>query len=429
VPRLWPLKLLQATDEPAGGRRSPLVSLGVPVYRRFIAAQVLTCLCLWTHRTAHVWLAVQITGGDPVSVGLVTSLQFLPMFLSAQGGRLGDRLSKRLLLIASQSIAAAGSLILGLLAYLGAAQLLWVCVFAAVLGIPAAIDAPIRLAMPRELVVPELLTSAIGINGIVFQVSRVVGPAVAGVCIAAWGVGSGFLLAGVCGALGLAALGSLPKGAAGGGAGAQAESWRTAMRWFRADAGLVAPVAGAFVVGMCLANLQLALPLILTGIAGAGAASYGLLVAMMGLGGAAGAAIAASFRDPSRMGLLHLLLAAFAATSGAAAFLPTVPTLALGVLVAAVFMQSYNTMAISTLQALTPEGGHGRVMGLYVLSYFIWSGVGTPAFGLASAHIGPRIALAISSSLCLLAVVVLAARLRRSGPAVPPDARKGLDLV
>lgn len=427
MPRPWPLKLLPATDQTAAGRSSPLVSLGVPVYRRFIAAQVLSCLCLWMHRTAHVWLAVQVTGGDPVSVGLVTSLQFLPTFLSAQGGRLGDRLSKRLLLIASQSIAVLGSLVLGVLAYLDAAPLVWVCVFAAVLGIPAAIDAPIRLAMPRELVVPELLTSAIGINGIVFQTSRVVGPAIAGVCIAAWGVGSGFLLAGVCGALGLVALASLPKGAAGGGAGASGESWRTAMRWFRADAGLVAPVAGAFVVGACLANLQLALPLILTGIAGAGAASFGLLVAMTGLGGAVGAAVAASFPGPSRIGRLHLLLAVFAGASAVVAVLPSVLTLALGVLVAAIFMQAYNTMAISALQARTPEGGHGRVMGLYVFCYFIWSGIGTPLFGLASAQIGPRAALGISSGLCLAAVIILALRLRRSTPAVPADAPKGTE--
>jgi MFS family permease len=427
VPQPWPPKPLPATEQRAAGRRSPLVSLGVPMYRRFIAAQTLNCLCLWMHRTAHVWLAVQITGGDPLSVGLVTGLQYLPMFLSAMGGRLGDRLNKRRLLIASQSIAAAGSLVLGMLAYLEAVPLVWLCIFAVVLGIPAAVDAPIRLAMPRELVVPELLTSAIGINGIAFQVSRVVGPAIAGVCIAAWGAGSGFLMAGVSGALGLAALASLPRGAAGAGRGAPGESRRPATRRFRADAGLMGPIAGAFVVGACLANLQLALPLILTGIPGAGADSFGLLVAMTGLGGAAGAAVAASFRGPAPNGRLHVLLAGFAGLSAVVAVLPSVPALALGVLAAAVFMQAYNTMAISALQARTPEGGHGRMMGLYVFYYFVWSGIGTPLFGLASAQIGPRAALGISSGLCLAAVIILALRLRRSTPAVPVDAPKGLD--
>ncbi|MCG2623405.1 MFS transporter [Arthrobacter sp. I2-34] len=427
MPRPWPLKLLPGTDQQAPGRRSPLVSLGVPVYRRFIAAQTLSCLCLWMHRTAHVWLAIQITGGDPLSVGLVTGLQYLPMFLSALGGRLGDRLNKRRLLIASQSIAAAGSLVLGVLAYLGAAPLVWVCIFAVVLGIPAAVDAPVRLAMPRELVVPELLSSAIGINGIVFQVSRVVGPAIAGVCIAAWGVGSGFLLAGVSGALGVAALAALPRGVARAGRGAAATRRSPATRRIRDGAGLIGPIAGAFVVGACLANLQLALPLILTGIPGAGADSFGLLVAMTGLGGAAGAAVAASFRGPAPNGRLHLLLAGFAGLSAVVAVLPSVPALALGVLAAAVFMQAYNTMAISTLQAYTPEGGHGRVMGLYVFCYFIWSGIGTPMFGLASAQIGPRAALGISSGLCLAAVIVLSLRVRRSTPAVPADAPKGTE--
>lgn len=361
-----------------------------------------------------MWLAVQLTGGDPLSVALVTSLQFLPMFLSAQGGKLGDRLNKRGLLIASQSLTAAGTVALGVLTWLGAANLFWVCVFAALLGIPAAVDAPTRLALPRELVVPELLASAIGINGIVFQTSRVVGPALAGVLIASWGVSSGFFAAGVCGVLGLFALASVPNGTTSRDTVRSGESWRQALQWIRADAGLVAPIVGGFVVGVCLANLQLALPLILTGIAGAGAASYGALVAMTGMGGAVGAAIGASFRGAAPMGRLHILLAGFALASALVSIMPSVVTLAAGVLVAAVFMQAYNTTAISTLQATTPEGGHGRVMGIYVLSYFIWSGAGTPLFGLAASYVGPRAALGTSSALCLLAVTVLALRLRRS---------------
>lgn len=392
-------------------RASALASIESAPYRRFILSQVLSCLCLWSHRTAHIWLTVVVTDSDPFSVGLVTALQFLPMLLSPVGGVLGDRWHKRSVLLVSQLVAVAGTLVLAVAARADAATMPLLAVMAVVLGLCAAVDAPVRLVFPWEIVEKRLLQSAIGVNGVVYQMARVVGPAVAGVVIARWDEGVGLFFAAACGIGALVALSALRKIAPATSApGRGRESWRRTLRTVADRPGLTTPLVGAIVVGACLANLQVALPLILDSIPGAGVAAFGLTVAMIGVGGAAGALIAGVTASTPSLRRLDAALVLFGLVALVVAFSPQVPLVAATLFVAGAVMQFYNTNSITLIQRSTPFGREGRVMGLYVVAFFVWSGLGTPAFGLLADRIGPRPALALASGLCAVAGVLMAVR-------------------
>lgn len=424
MPRPWSRPTPTAEpDRPV--RASSLASLRVPRYRRFICSQVLNSLCLWAHRTSHIWLTVVVTDGDPVVVGTVTALQFLPMLLSAVGGGLGDRWSKRRVLLISQAVAVAGCLVLAALAHADAAGPAVLGAMAVVLGLSAAVDAPVRLAFPREIVDRQLIASAIGVNGLVFQTARVAGPAVAGLVIARWSEGAGLLFAAACGVGALVALATVGRTPARPAGAAARPPWRGTLRTVARTPGLATPVVGALIVGACLADLQVALPLMLDAIPGAGVGDFGLAVATLGVGGAAGALLAAVAAPAATAARLDVSLTLFALVALAAALMPVVSLLAAALLVAGVAMQFYNTNAITLLQVSSPDGQHGRVMGLYVVAFFVWSGLGTPLFGLAAAAVGPRPALAASSLVCALAGAAMA--LRRALVVRPPTPTPSLD--
>jgi len=399
VPRRWARRHRSERAE----RPSSLAVLREPAFRRFMLSQVFNNLCLWTHRTAHVWLTVVVTASDPFGVGLVTALQFLPMMLSASGGGLGDRWSKRRVLLASQVVAVAGCLVLATVSLTGTVTLPLLCLLAVVLGSTAAIDAPVRLAFPREIVDQQVLKSAIGLNGIVFQSARVVGPAVAGLLIVHGGESVGFLVAAGCGVVALVFLATTSPRRTGTPEEGVVVPWRATLRAVRRDPALLSPLVGALLVGACLSNLQVALPLILDRIPSAGAGGFGLLIATIGLGGACGALTASAVRGGQGPRSLNLFLVVFALATLVVAAMPGVASMALVLFVCGLVMQLYNTNALTGLQEASPLGQHGRVMGLYVVAYFVWAGLGTPFFGLAAGAVGPRPMLAVSALVCAVA--------------------------
>ncbi len=150
-------------------------------------------------RVAQDWLVLQLTANSGAALGITTGLQFLPFLLLAPVLRPGRRPD-------AQAAAApahqprhgrARPPILGLLAVTGTAQIWHVYVLAFVLGIASAFDAPARQSFVSEIVDPDDLTNAVGLNSASFNAARLVGPAVAGLLIAAFGggvVGTGWVI-------------------------------------------------------------------------------------------------------------------------------------------------------------------------------------------------------------------------------------------
>jgi len=139
-------------------------------------------------RIGQDWLVLQLSGGSGVALGLVTALQFGPtLLLGPYGGVLADRSDKRRLLVRTQALMGLLALGLAILVATDAVALWHVLALAAGLGSVSAIDAPARQAFVSEMVGPDLLPNAVGLNSAIFNGARLIGPAIAGLLIGASG--------------------------------------------------------------------------------------------------------------------------------------------------------------------------------------------------------------------------------------------------
>lgn len=156
-------------------------------YRLFFAGQLLSLMGSWMQTIGQAWLVYRLTG-SPLALGLIGFLQMGPVFfLSAFGGTIADRIDRRRLIMFSQSCFLIQAASLAILSFTGHVELWHVAVLALFFGVVNSLDIPTRQSFTVELVGREDLQSAIALNSIMFNMARVVGPAVAGVTIAAVG--------------------------------------------------------------------------------------------------------------------------------------------------------------------------------------------------------------------------------------------------
>ncbi len=165
-------------------------SLRNPNYRRYVIGSVVSNTGTWMQRVAQDWLVLSLGGGG-AALGITTGLQFLPVLaLSPYAGVIADRFPKRRLLQITQAMMAVSALALGLIAVLGVAEIWHVYVLAFVFGIGSAFDAPARQSFVSEMVDPEDVTNAVGLNSAGFNVARILGPGLAGLMIGLLGGGA-----------------------------------------------------------------------------------------------------------------------------------------------------------------------------------------------------------------------------------------------
>src|SRR5579859_4866581 len=144
-------------------------ALRVRNYRLFISGQAISLTGTWMQTTAQAWLVVQLTN-SPFALGLVGTLQFLPvMLLALYGGVLADRLPKRRTLIVTQALLLIQATIFGFLVATHAIQLWQIYVLAVAQGIVSAVDTPVRQAFAVEMVGREELPNAVALNSMTFN--------------------------------------------------------------------------------------------------------------------------------------------------------------------------------------------------------------------------------------------------------------------
>ena len=169
-------------------------ALEVHNFRMLFLGQVISLTGTWMQSVGLSWLALELTGST-VAIGLVTTVQFLPMMIFGLfGGVLADRLPRRKTLVIVQAAALVHAAFLGIIVLTGVVELWHVYVMAALAGLLSAIERPTRQSFLAELVGRERLPNAVGLHSSILNGSRVIGPAVAGVLIALVGVEWTFLL-------------------------------------------------------------------------------------------------------------------------------------------------------------------------------------------------------------------------------------------
>jgi MFS family permease len=372
-------------------------SLEVPNYRRYFAGQLISLSGTWMQTVAAIWLILSLTGSG-VAVGLTTALQFLPMLLiGAWGGVLADRIPKRKLLITTQALMAIPAVGLFAVTATGVVEpwMVYLGVFA--MGAVNAVDNPARQSFVMEMVGPDRVVNAVSLNSVIVQAARIVGPAFAGILIAAFGVVPCFalnaltFLAMIFALWGMDARRLHTEPVAPRGPGAI----RAGLRYVARTPELAVPLALMALVGTLGFNFQVVLPLLAKFSFGGGALTYAAMVAAMAVGSIAGALINGHH---GRTG--PKLIAGGALAFGVSALLSAaMPALALEIVTLAVLGGAAVTFAAtinSTLQLAVAPEMRGRVMALYSVVFLGSTPIGGPLTGWLAQAYDPRVALLLA---------------------------------
>jgi MFS family permease len=365
-------------------------------------------------------LVLQLTDSG-AALGIVTALQFGPtLLLSLYGGALADRGDKRKLLLATQSGMSLVALLLGILQVSGVVQLWHVMLLAAMLGVVSALDTPIRQSFVVEMVGPADLPNAVALNSMTFNLARILGPAIAGVVIAAFGTGYVFIGNAVSCVAVLAGLVLMRTADLFPAKQVLREpgQLRAALRYVRRRGDLVLPMALVFVVGTFGMNYQISIALLAKQVFHRGADAYGVLSMTLAIGATLGAFMGTlRRRRPTR---LFVVMAAFAfgLCEIVASLMPTFSLLTVALIPAGFSMIMFAQSANAMVQLGVRPTMRGRVMGLYILCFMGGTPFGAPIVGLIGQLLGPRWSMlggGLISSGTALATIVFLARRRRVG--------------
>jgi len=388
-------------------------ALRVRNYRVYAAGAFVSNTGTWMQRVAQDWLVLQLTGNSGAALGITTGLQFLPILLfSPLAGVVADQFPKRKVLVATQLMMAVPAALLGLLAVTGTAQTWHVYVLAFCFGVGTAFDAPARQSFVVEMVGTDDLANAVGLNSASFNSARIVGPAVAGLLIAA--LGSGVNATGWAILLNavsyLAVLGSLraldgsrlhPSTPSPRGRGAVREG----MRYVRARPDLMLLLATVFFVGTFGLNFQMTTALMATEVFAKGAAEYGVLGSIMAIGSLGGSLLAARRSNP-RLRLVVGAALVFAAVEIVLGLMPTYLTFALLLPVVGVFALTMITSANAMIQLTVAPEMRGRVAALYLMIFMGGTPAGAPVIGWIGEEFGARWTLIGGGLITLLGTAV-----------------------
>ena len=398
-------------------------SLRVRNYRLFASGQVVSLSGTWAQRVAQDWLVLELSGSSGVALGITTGLQFLPVLLfGLYGGVLADRYDKRTLLIVAQVSMGLLALVLGVLDLTGAVQLWHVYVLAFLLGLASVVDTPVRQAFVVEMVGPDDLPNAVSLNSATFNLSRILGPAVAGVAINAVGTAPVFLANAasfVAVVVGLAAIRSEELFDARRVARAKGQL-REGLRYVRGRSELLVPILLVAVIGTFGLNFQLTLALIAKETFHKGAGSYGALSAMLAFGSLLGALGSARRDGPPRRRVLFGAALAFGLLEVLVGLSPSYGVMCVLLVPTGVAVLTFTTTANATIQLATSPEMRGRVMALYLVVFLGGTPFGAPVIGALAEALGPRSSLLIGGGVSAAAAVLLGLVLSaRAAPASP----------
>lgn len=381
-------------------------------YRIYFSAALVSNIGTWMQRVAQDWFVLELAKGSDIAgiaVGITTALQFLPILLfTPYFGLLADRIDKRKLLWAAQAWMALASATLGLLAIFGVAQVWHVFLLAFAFGLGTALYNPARQSFVSELTGPEYLQNAISLNSASFNTARMIGPAIAGLTIAAFGSGWSILMNAVSYLPMLVALPLLDSARL-----HLSERPRKAKRQIREGLGyvrrrpeIVLVLSVAFFIGTFGMKFQMTSALMAQQVFHRQAAEYGILGTFLAVGSLAGALLSARRKDTPRLRFIVSAAVAFAVIEIIVGTMPSywsyaalVPLLGLS------SMLTVNAANVS-IQLGVDAQLRGRVMAIYMMLLQGGTPIGAPLLGWAASTFGARWTLIGGGGVALIGVLV-----------------------
>lgn len=389
---------------------NPFSALKQKNFRRYWLGMCVSTIGTWMQNIAQPWLAYKLTD-SPLLISLIGALQYLPMLLFALfAGVFVDRVSKKKILLLTQSGSLIIVLALALLVSTGTIRYWHLLVAAAALGCVNTLDMPARQAFLSELVEKDELMDAIALNSAVFNMARTIGPAIAGIVMELWGISmcfyvNAFSFAAVV--ISLFFIHPHPIVKPAGAAPRMADMRREivdGLRYIRDKKILFITLMGLFVIGTFALNFSVLVPVFSKTVLGQEETGYGFLMSCMGIGSFVGAMLVAA---QSKAKPKKLVLYGFPVLSGlsllAISLTKTYALTCVAIAFAGYFIIRYTATANSTLQTNTDPVHLGRVMSAYTL---VFAGT-TPIGNLYAGAICQNFGAAASFFVCSCTILVL----------------------
>jgi MFS family permease len=378
-------------------------------FRLFFAGQLISLIGTWMQNVAQAWLVYRLTG-SAVLLGAAGFASQIPVFLLAPvGGVVADRYSRHRLVVATQTASMLLALALAALTLSGRVRIWHIFVLASLLGVVNSFDIPARQAFIVGLVAKPDLINAIALNSSMFNASRVIGPAVAGILVAGIGEGWCFFANGasyiavIAGLLLMRVPRHQPAAHAGSPLSRMAEGFRFVIRHPPVHALLMLLGVVSF-TGMPYAVLM---PIFADRILHGGARGLGLLMGSTGIGALAAALMLASRRDIKGLGR-WVSFAALGFGAGLVAFsLSRIFWLSMAILALCGFAMMIQMGSSNTLiQSMSPDRLRGRVMSVYSMMFMGMAPFGALLAGAVAGRLGAPLTVAGGGTVSMLAATV-----------------------
>ncbi len=350
-------------------------ALSVRDYRMLWLGGLLSNIGDWMDQVTLSWLILSITD-SPLWVGLLHACRFLPLLIfGLWGGVLADRLDRRVMLIRTQLVSMVVTLGLAAVAFQPEPSLFLVFVFAITRGALLSFDRPARHALMPDLVPRPLLMNAVALQSAAHNISRVLGPAIAGILIAAVGTSWSLLFTALLFVPNLASLAAIRttkmagRRTLHGGSGGVREGLRYA--W--SEPSVAAVLGTTMLILVFLAPHLSMLPVIARDVLHGGPAEFGTLNAAAGAGSLIGTvAIAWMGARGAHGGMLIGGALAFGITVMAFAMSSSYPLSIALIMIVGACSQAYFTTSTALLQTIVPDELRGRIMSIYLMDRAVY---------------------------------------------------------
>jgi MFS family permease len=387
--------------------RETFSSLYVRNYRLYYIGQIISTSGTFMQSVAQAWLVLTLTHSG-TALGITSALQYVPiLILGPYGGVIADRLSKRKILYFTQSISGILALILGTLVATNLVQVWMVYILAFCLGMVNVFDNPTRQTFYIELVGSDNLRNAVTLYSTLVNLARIIGPAIAALIIAVFGLAPCFIINGISYVAVVIMLGMM-----------NAQDLITTPPVPRAKGQIQegfkyvisTPIIGSTLLMMALIGtftyeFQVSLPLIAQFTFHGNASSYALLTGSMGFGAAIGGISFASRKGihPNKVITASLL---FGLAVLAAAFMPSLILTGLALVFVGIASINFSSLGNSLLQLESSPQMRGRVMSFWSIAFLGSTTIGGPIVGWFAEAAGARWGLALGGIAALSAAAL-----------------------
>jgi len=347
-----------------------LSALGFRNYRLLWTGAFLSSIGTWTQDVALAWL-IQTRIHDPFYLGLRQFCSDTPLLtFMLVGGAVADRVNRRAILLTSNTLQMALAAVLGILYVTGHLGIAAILVIAALTGLTQSQSAPTYQAVITSLVPPRQIQNAVALNSLQFNLSRAIGPAIAGLLLARAGTGACFAANAVSFVAVIIAIWRIELPAAAPTRDTLGESLRAGLRHVARDP-LLSKLTLASLFGSLLGYpLITYLPVIAGDVLRTGAAGFSALLSSFGAGAILGAVTTAHRGHVPGRGRIMLKAVILYGAVTAAAMASRVQALSMALLLVAgwTLVTAFSTLN-SLVQESAPADLKGRILSIYGVAF------------------------------------------------------------